>query len=250
MTPWGKMTVHVPDYVASGYFLSRDAGTPDCTGIQLRRISMRHDHSQRRFFPETWALSWCRNSREQRVREAAVFGLSEADLDRVIVWADSAFGSVFGVWDLFYSLEDARSAARSFLRNAAGLELWGVGLHRSLVPVFCEETAPGPPQPWGVPGASPLHRTTCQRPTSLAEGGTVLGHEILVADIGCSFNSPESLHVDERELLQEAGVVTNEHGLIDSLDDALECCRLLEPESEKEGQKAGWRPWLLVRYPL
>lgn len=78
------MTPSVSDYISSGYFLSRYSGGLDSTGLQLRRISMGHDHSLRRFFPETWALSWCRESRDQRVKEAAVFGISEADLDQVI----------------------------------------------------------------------------------------------------------------------------------------------------------------------
>jgi len=244
------MTPDVADYVGSGYFLSRYAGAPDCTRLQLRRISMGHDHSLRRFFPETWTLSWCRESRDQRVKDAAVFGISETELDAVITWADSAFESAFGAWDVFYSLEDARGAARSFLRNAADLELWGVGLHRSLVSAFCEETDPGPPQPWGVPSRGAVDTMTCLRPAQLADGGTVLGHELLIAATGCSFNSPESLHVDERALLRKAGVVANEHGLIGSFGDALECCRLLGPEYEKEAEDTRWRPWLLVRYPL
>lgn len=173
------MPPSVADYIASGYFLSRYAAAQDRTGLQLRRISMGHDHSQRRFFPETWALSWCRETREQRIKEAAVFGLSEEQLDKAIAWADAGFGSVFGAWDVFYSLEGARSAARSFLSNAVDLDLWGVGLHRSLVRAFCEDTEPGPPQPWGVPGRGAVDTMTCVRPTLLAEGGTVLGHEVV-----------------------------------------------------------------------
>ena len=91
---------------------------------------------------------------------------------------------------------------------------------------------------------------TCLRLALLAEGGTVLGHEVLIAATGSSFNSPESMHVDEGELLREAGVVANEHGLIGSFSDALECCRLLGPEYGKEAENTRWRPWLLVRYPL
>jgi hypothetical protein len=98
------------DYVAAGYFLSRHTGLRDCTGIQLRRITMAHDHSQRRFFPESWTLSWCGETREQRIEDAAVFGIAEGDLDEVIAWADESFGSLFGAWDVFFTLEDARAA--------------------------------------------------------------------------------------------------------------------------------------------
>lgn len=243
---------HLQDYVASGYFLSRHAGVRDCTGIELRRVSLAHDHSQRRFFPESWTLSWCRELRERRIEEAAVFGIPAEDLEQVMAWADESFGSVFGAWNALFTLGDARAAARSFLRSAADLELWGVGLHRSLVSAFCQASAPPPQQPGHAPaGASAIHIATCMRPAPLAEGGTVLGHEILIADVGCSFNSPESLHIDKRERFREFGVVPNGHGLIDSLDEALACCRLIEPDPAQERTpSAGWLPWLIVRYPL
>jgi hypothetical protein len=240
------------DYVAAGYFLSRHTGDRDCTGIELRKITLAHDHSQRRFFPESWTLSWCGESREQRVQSAAVFGITESELDEVIAWADQNFGSVFGAWEVFFTLDDARATARTILPHGADLELWGVGLHRSLVSAFCEASAPPPQQPSYAPvGASGIHIATCVRPAPIAEDGTVLGHEILIADIGCSFNSPESLHIDERERLGEGGVVPNEHGLIDSFDDALACCRMIEPApAEARSPSTAWLPWLIVRYAL
>jgi hypothetical protein len=240
------------DYVAAGYFLSRHTGAHDCTGLQLRRVTMAHDHSQRRFFPESWALSWCGETREQRIEEAAVFGIAEGDLDEVMSWADRSFGSVFGAWDVFFMQEDARAAARSFLPNASDLELWGIGLHRSLVSAFCEASAPPPQRPGYAPvGASGIHIATCMRPVPIADDGTALGHEILIADIGRSFNSPESLHLDERKRLGAAGVVPNEHGLIDSFDDALACCRVFEPApAEAQNPSPAWLPWLIVRYTL
>ncbi len=247
-----RKAADLQDYVASGYFLSRHVGVRDCTGVELRRVTLAHDHSQRRFFPESWTLSWCRETRERRTDEAAVFGIAEEDLAQVMAWADRSFESVFGAWDVFFTLDDACAAARSFLRNAADLELWGVGLHQTLVSGFCEWSAPPPPKPGcALAGASAIHVATCVRSAPLAEGGMVLGHEILIADVGCSFNSPESLHLDEQDLLRKAGVVRNDHGLIDSLDESLACCRLLEPAaSEQQDERAGWLPWLIVRYPL
>jgi hypothetical protein len=246
------MTVDLRDYVASGYFLSRHTGLHDCTGVELRRVTLAHDHTQRRFFPQTWALSWCSETREERLAEAAVFGIAEGELSRVIAWADRAFDSVFGAWDAFFALDAARNAARAFLRNAADLELWGVGLHRSLVSAFCETTAPPPQQPGYAPvGATAIHIATCVRPAPLADGGTVLGHEVLIAEAGCSFNSPESLHGDERAWFQKAGAVRNQHGLIDSFDEALACCKLIESAARQEGALCtGWLPWLLVSYAL
>ncbi len=100
-------------------------------------------------------------------------------------------------------------------------------------------------------GASVIYTVTCERCVPLAEGGTALGHEILLPDMGCSFNSLESLHLDERALFQKTGVAQNERGLIDSFEEALASCRLVEhtiPRQRASGSE--WLPWLIVRYAL
>jgi hypothetical protein len=119
------MAPNLRDYVAAGYFLSPYAGVHDCTGVELRRITLANDPSQRRFSPESWAVSWCSETREQRIESAAVFWIAEPELEQVMAWADQNFDSVFGAWDVLFTLDSAREAARSFLRNAADLELWG-----------------------------------------------------------------------------------------------------------------------------
>jgi hypothetical protein len=246
------MTTSLNDYVASGYFLSRWVGPHDCTGIELRRISLAADHSPRKFFPDSWALSWCHGSREERLEEAAIFGLQEPDLTRVTAWADKSFGTAFDAWSVFFQLEDAREAARSMLASAADLVLWGVGLHQSLVSAYCEATKPPPLKPGYAPvGAGGVHIATCVRSAPLAEGGEILGHELLIDDLGCAFNSPESRHLDEQELFLAVGVMPNAHRLIDSFDEALACCRHLDSHAAETPDKiTGWRPWLLVGYPL
>jgi len=85
----------------------------------------------------------------------------------------------------------------------------------------------------------------------LAAGGTPLGHEPLIAEVGCSFNSPTSLHLEESAVWSRLGVQTNEHGLIDSYAEALAGCRefasatLGGPAPQSE-----WFPGLIVRYSL
>lgn len=240
------MTPNARDYVAAGYYLSRPTGIFDWTGTKLRRITLARHHTERRYFPGCWTLPWWSCTREERIEEAEAFGIDPRDLDDVIAWADQNFDSAFGAWDAFFTIEAARAAARTFLRNVADVELWGAGLHRSLVSAFCAESTPRPPKPGSAPlGASGVHLATCRHSAPLVDGGTVLGHEIMLTEHG-SFQSVESLHYDEGELLDDAGVLPNADGLIDSLDDALACSRLLPPW---DGCTA-WVPWLIVRYSL
>lgn len=237
------------DYVAAGYFLSRIAGEPDCTGIQLRRVSLGSDHSQRHFFPDAWAISWCKDTRDDRLEHAAVFGITDEQLDEVMAWADKGFEREFGAWSLFFTIESARAAALSMLGNAPELDIWGVGLPRSLLSSFLGESGSSPATPGSARRrAHGTHIDACLRSLPFAEGGEILGHEIL-AEGGTWLDSPESLHVDEQAMYKAVGVVPNGDGLIDSLDDALACCCDLTGCSPIDFEITDWLPWLLVRYP-
>ena len=244
--------MNLQNYVSSGYFLSRYTGSKDCTGIEIRRESLATDHSQREFFPDAWTLSWCSTSRTERIESAAVFGITEAELDGVTAWADRSVDTIFGAWNVFFRLEDAREAARALLGGAADLELWGAGLHRDLVSAYCDASRPPAPHPGYAPnGPSGVHEATCIRPAPLAEGGVVLGHELLIDDLGCCFNSPESRHLDERECFRALGVVPNAIGLIDSFQQARACALHFDSlAAATQHRLTGWRPWLIVRYPL
>ncbi|MFL5322225.1 MAG: hypothetical protein ACJ790_21390 [Myxococcaceae bacterium] len=240
----------IEDYVASGYFVSRWTGTRDCTGVELRRVTLAGDHSQRSFFPDAWALSWCAETRENRIAKAALFGIADHQLDGVMSWADADFGKEFGAWSVFFTLKAAKDAARLVLPNAPDLDVWGVGLHPTLVHSYCEASKPPPSPPGYAPeGASGAHIAACVRSSPLADGGEVLGHEILIDDAGSCFNSPQSRHLDEQAVFRAVGVVPNSYGLIDSFSDALACCRELDAHAgETQHAIRGWMPWLIVRY--
>jgi hypothetical protein len=240
------------NYVASGYFLSLWVETKNTLGFELRRVTLANDHSKRVFFPDAWALSWSQSQATERAAEAARFGIPPEDLPNVMAWADRGFNQTFGAWSAFFRLEEARAAAHSMLRRAEGLELWGAGLHRDLVAGYCEASTPPPSAPGFAPtGAGGAHIATCERARPLADGGAVLGHELLIEDIGCAFNSPESRHLNERAVHEAVGVIPNGLGLIDSLDDALACCKYLDAHAaEMSPQITGWLPWLMVRYAL
>lgn len=112
-------------YLCGGYFLSR---LVDPVRPGTRAITLGHDHTPRRFFPETWTLSRCKESPEHRIRSAQNFGIAGGELDRVHAWADAAFGKAFGAWDLIFRIEDARDIARTFLSGAKdlGTQVWTV----------------------------------------------------------------------------------------------------------------------------
>jgi len=238
------------EYIAAGYFLSRLVG-PDCTGTPMRQVTLARDHSLRRFFPNSWTLSWVGEARDDRVAAASEFGILEQDLDQVIAWADRGFGTIYGAWSTFFTLEAARAAAHTMLAGARDLELWGVGLHRDLLAGYCRASVPPPPEPGFAPtGASGAHIAACTRTAPLTPGGRLLGFEVLFE--ACSaFDSAESLHLDESAALRAARVTPNGVGLLDSLADALLVCQHLPPPpAEDPTPRAGWLPWRIVEYPL
>ena len=244
------MPLDLNDYVAAGYFLSKHVGPQDCTGIELRRVTMSGEHSSRKFFPESWALSWCSATEREIDAALAAFGIPEDDLERVMDWADDNFDKTFGAFNVFFGLVEARFAANSVINHATGLDLWGLGLHRSYLKDYCEASGPPPTEPGFAPtGATGIHLMTCRRTQALAHGGEILGFEVLLDRYGLV--SPESRHHDEQELFRALDITPNAHGLIDSFDQALRLCTYLDSHIAKEpNQILGWMPWLIVRYPL
>jgi hypothetical protein len=236
------------DYVSAGYFLSVLVDPP---APGHRAVTLGSDHSPRRFFPESWTLSWCGESPETRASKAREFGIAESELPRIHAWADGAFGKTFGAWDVIFRIEDAREMARMFLSKASGLELWGLGIRRSSVDDVREGTTPPAQTPGYAPvGASGVHQVTeLSRP--LASGGTPLGHEPLIAEVGCSYNAPASLHIDEAAVWARLGVQPNDLGLIDSYEDALAGCGEFTRFSVAgPAHQSEWFPGLIVKYPV
>ena len=240
------------EYIAGGYFLSRYLGGSDCTGTVLRKTTLARDHSARIFFPDSWALSWGSSGGEERTVAATKFGINSQELPNIVDWADKQFEKTFGVWSVIFKLSDARTIARTILKNAVGLDLWGVGLHPQLVETYLAFSTPPPQKPGYAPmGASGTHIAMSRHSAPLASKGTVLGYELLVDDIGCGvFNSPESRHIDEDAMYHALGISPNSNGLINSFEEGIACSRHLEQTEATKSKICGWFPWLIVQYPL
>jgi hypothetical protein len=233
--------INLRDYTSAGYYLSRRTGVTDC-GIDLGRVSLASNRPERAFFPDSWALSWVPREKEERAARAAVFGFGEDQVESIVDWASRSFGRSFGFWRVFFSIEDARSVGQSALGGIPDMELWGVGLHRTLFDSYRRA-----PAQFGASGV----RTAVYARTELAEGGVPLGYDILLEESGSSFSNPESRGADEVAMFRSTGVAPNDDGLIDSFDDARKCCRYLdERPAAARVQVKGWLPWLLVRYSL
>lgn len=236
-------------YFCAGYFLSRWV-EPEFPVDAPRHVTLARDHTPRVYFPDTWAIEWANESREERLRAATALGIGASALEDAVNQATADFGERHGAWSTIYSLDAARSYVRRFLSRTPELELWGVGLHASLRDEFLRRH--GPPE--SPPDCAPIGPSgtydVVARGERLRPGGTVLGHELLVHEYSC-FNSPHSLHGDEAELFSRAGVRPNSTGLIDSFDDALRCCDGLRSGFRfDEPTPLDWLPWLIVTFPL
>src|SRR4051812_17945305 len=111
-----------------------------------------------------------------------------------------------------FSLAVAREVRRTFFGANDPVEIWGLGLHSSLLGIFEELAAPPTPHAGFAPvGAGGVYAIVTRARTVLPDGSP-LGHELLTYD--GSFNSAASLHFDEEKLFLDGGVTTNRHGLI------------------------------------
>lgn len=235
------------DYRLGGYFLSRLTGAVDCTGTTLRKVSLASDHSGRRFVPDDWTYSWVSAHWSDRLRAASPFGMTEEDVRALVSEVTDGVGLNVEPYSVCCDLDSARRIHDRFLRRAADIELWGVGLHTSLVPDFTAFYRPLPALPGFAPIAPAIGFTMVQKGAALAPGGELLGHELLISD-GSGFNSVESRHGDEVELLRAAGAHVNEHGLISDFATAVRLMDFVPPIQHIA--PGGWFPWLIVRYPL
>jgi len=168
------------------------------------------------------------------------FGLERTAVDKLLRWYQAAQDLQF---DVFTALPPAQEVVRSFLTGRSDVAIVGVGLPRAYVQ---DLLAGGPPRSENagfVESFDPV-ADVVKRDQPLAPGGTVLGFEPLVANGGlaCSW----LCNGLDRDAEEKLGIQTNEHGLIESLEDAARVVTYIREDGHAE--PGLWLPWLLVRY--
>lgn len=232
--------IKVEQYISAGYTVSTLTDEVDCSGTELRPHTLARDHTQRRCFPEDWALEWVSMGRSDRLARASEVGLSPDQLDEAMAWATEQFERSFGAWTVCFTLETAREVARRFFGRPT--TILGLGLHPSVVDDFIRASAPPPSKPGGAPHGSMGHHLAVLKREPLEESGEAIGFEAL-APGWVGLDSLESLHYDETEIRGQADVTLNEAGLAGDLDDARRICAAAGTATDDL-----WFPGLLTQY--
>ncbi len=198
------------------------------------------------FFPDAWAIEWTSEKQEERLRQAALFGISPTDLPAVVEWATASLSEAFGWSNVFYSLEAARKARARFIpEDCDGIINFGLGLHPSDVEEFLDSSRPPPREPGFAPvGESGIFQ--CVRAgEDLAHGGEAAGFDFVGTMFGI-LGSSWLCYGLEKRCANELGVMTNRHGLVSSYAEAVRCAELI---SESRVSPEQWFPWLVNIYP-
>jgi hypothetical protein len=176
-------------------------------------------------------------------RPYRTFGSSEtteASDDVVVRWSEEALDDGRLVWpNILPSPEIGREFASVARLSPKDFVLLGVGLPSARLDRSDEQTRPGIQAFLGRGG-------------SLPDRGKALGFEILDLDDDV-FSHSWLCNSLEREAVERFNVRTNEHGLIDTYEEADRLCAWVNEEAELGRTSAAgptWDPWVLVRYPL
>ncbi len=154
--------------------------------------------------------------------------------------------------NVFLTLNAARHYSAGFLPEKDQLHLLGIGLPAALVDDFLQQKHQRVydlnRQQWTTEVIGVSRAVAAGE--ALAAGGQALGYEVLSYEgsLGHSWLCSGL----EREMHTLYSIRPNPHGLIDSLDEAMQVYEWIA-EDEQQGHRAepeAYYPWLLVEYPL
>lgn len=243
------MRLSLDNHIAGGYFLVKSVERhewfdPDLLPERILSLSGCICTS----FEVDWAWG------EQWRHEPIAFGVPEDKLDALTDrWNNTKLHDDFDVPNVFYRLSTARSIAADFLPDKNHLHLIGIALHKHMVEGFltvCRQPIYDPVQQRHEEIESAVN-IMLRRGEALQRPEHVLGYEILSCSMGSIGHSWLCSGLD-REMHQLFGIRPNQHGLIDSPDEAMQVYNWIA-EDEQRGHRAEpepYYPWLLVDYAL
>ena len=170
--------------------------------------------------------------------DALAFGVREDTIDELKRWCTEASDIEIGYPNTFYNLQAAQNFVQRFTaRDDMGV--YGLGLHKSLAATFLSDN---------IEQAKYGTYQMVSRGVPLQPGGDVLGFEV----IGFQYGLAESwlCHGLERDMHEQFGIHPNQHGLLDTYDDAYKVYEWIA-EDKQQGTRAEpipYYPWLVVRY--
>ncbi len=195
------------------------------------------------FIPDTWAIEWASDTRDDSVRKAAFFGLDKHELPEIQAWITHGFQGLFRWPNVCPNIEIATNLVRRYLGGCNDIIVFELALHESYVEAFCRAAEPPPPKPgFAEIGRQGVHEVILER-RRIRHDGHRLGFEPLefYTSLSCSWlcNGLEKLAHDA------LGIRPNAHGLIEDFEDARKVVELISrPDT---GAEPGlWLPWLLI----
>ena len=238
------METKLSEFISAGFLVTLEVNRPSYISAELLPAQIvSASGCIAPFAPDTWCIEWTQDTQESRIEDALVFGLDSHALNEITAWATPLFDKSIRWPNVIVDLATAEELISHFLSHLPGIKVLELGLHRSMMQEFCQEAEPPPQKPGFAPnGRQGVHEVILEAklPTG---GGYILGFEPLVFDysLSCSWlcNSLDT------EVYQALGIKPNQHGLIESFDEALKCVEHISRD-DVDAEPGLWLPWLLI----
>lgn len=227
--------------IAGGYYVTRPVERPPYVSAELmppRILSVSDCLST--MVPDTWALSWVKNTESERLQELRAAGLPDDSLCRVMSWAAKAMDAGAFAWpNSFTSLDTARCFAAEFLPPDHDAVILGIALPESTSRSFLETEKPD------ADASPPGVYTTLALRNAIAAGGELLGIELLGYEFTGQFHSWLCNGL-EALVAERFGVRPNSNGFLDAAEDIEGIATVLT--HEELGEPVRWDPWHVLQY--
>jgi hypothetical protein len=204
------------EWLHGGYFLVSEAVAPAAAAGLLPARFVTLSTCLAKSYPDVWGMPWAEVTADEEHRLCDELALDADGFRALRAWVARALEREKLGWpNVFFEQRAAREFQRRFLARIEGLRLVGLGLAASVAERFLDAEAPT-----GKEDAAPGVWKQLARRRALANGGTLLGHEVLGSEGGGSFHAAACNGL-ERAYRHELGITFNARGLIDDHAQAL-----------------------------